>query len=125
MAGGLWPTFRRNVILVPSGTFSSETSVRLHQTTLCDVPHNYNTDIYRCKNLKYRTQLKSPSLPKQFTPVNTILTQFNLLPVVTTYFTQIHINVIPHFINISVRFITKTTAEDPVLHFTTPFFTCY
>ena len=63
MTGGLWPTIRRNVILVPLGTFGSEMLVQLHQTTLRDVPHDYNTDIYRCENLKYHTQNKSSSLP--------------------------------------------------------------
>ena len=122
MAGGLWPTFRRNVMLVSSGTFSSETLVQLHQITLCDVLHIYNTNIYRCENLKYGTQLISSSLPIQCPPVNTIQTQFHLLPLVKTDFTQIHINVIPHFISISVRFTTKPPAADPVLDFATQFF---
>jgi hypothetical protein len=50
-------------MFVSSGTVSSETLVPIYQTTRCDVSHDYNTKVYCCENLKYRTQPKRLSLP--------------------------------------------------------------
>ena len=73
---------------------------------------------------KYRTQLKNPSLPIQCPPVNTILTQFHFQSQQFTSLISILI-LSPNFISISVRFTTKPPAAYPVLHFTTPFFSCF